>query len=68
MIDKARSNAEIRGMSKAEIEREIRALPRDEALKLQDWLSDYLEDQASLRPEFVASIERGKADLRVSDR
>ena len=51
-------------MSKAEIEREIRALPRDEALKLQDWLSDYLEDQASLRPEFVASIERGKADLR----
>ena len=51
-------------MSKAEIEREIRALPRGEALELQDWLSDYLEDQASLRPEFVASIERGKSDLR----
>ncbi|HKQ38673.1 MAG TPA: hypothetical protein VJ063_11390, partial [Verrucomicrobiae bacterium] len=26
-------------------------------------LSDYLEDQASLRPDFVASIERGKADF-----
>ena len=51
-------------MSKAEIEKEIRALPRGEALELQDWLSDYLEDQAALRPEFVASIERGKADLR----
>ena len=51
-------------MSKAEIEREIRALPRSEVLELQDWLSDYLEDQASLRTEFVASIERGKADLR----
>jgi hypothetical protein len=51
-------------MSKAEIQKEIRSLPRGEALELQDWLSDYLEDQASLRPEFVASIERGKADLR----
>jgi len=51
-------------MSKAEIEREIRALPRDQALELQDWLADYLEDRAELRPEFVASIERGKADLR----
>ena len=64
MIDKAERSAEIRDMSKAEIEREIRALPRDEAFALQDWLSDYLEDQAELQPEFLASIERGKADVR----
>ena len=52
-------------MSKLEaIESEVRNLPREEALELQDWLADYLEDQAELDPEFVASIERGKADLR----
>ena len=51
-------------MSKSEIQREIRDLPRQQALELQDWLADYLEDQAELRPEFAASIERGKADLR----
>ncbi len=33
-------------------------------LERQDWLADYLEDDAALNPEFVASIERGKADLR----
>jgi len=52
-------------MSKLEaIEREIQALPREHALELQDWLADFLEDQAELNPEFVARIERGKADLR----
>ena len=51
-------------MSRAEIESEIRALPREQALEIQDWLSDYLEDQAGLQPDFVASIDRGKADLR----
>lgn len=52
-------------MSKLEvIESEVRQLPRTEALQLQDWLADYLEDQAELRPEFIASIERGQADLR----
>jgi hypothetical protein len=49
-------------MSKAEIEREIRALPREQALEIQDWLSGCLDDQAGLQPDFVASIERGKAD------
>lgn len=38
-------------------------LPREHALELQDWLADFLEDQAELDPEFVASIERGQADL-----
>ena len=52
-------------MSKLEvIESEVRQLPRPEALQLQDWLADYLEDQAELNPEFIASIERGQADLR----
>jgi hypothetical protein len=53
-------------MSKLEaIEAEIRALPRDKAEQLQDWLSAYLEDQAELNPEFVESIERGKADIKA---
>ncbi len=52
-------------MSKLEvIETEVRNLPRDQALELQDWLAEYLEDDAELNPEFLASIERGKADLR----
>jgi hypothetical protein len=45
------------------IEGEVRKLPTIQALQLQDWLADYLEDQAQLNPEFVASIERGQADL-----
>jgi hypothetical protein len=53
-------------MSKLEaIEAEIRTLPRDKAEELQDWLSSYLEDRAELNPEFVKSIERGKADLKA---
>jgi hypothetical protein len=52
-------------MSKLEaIEAEVRKLPPEQALRLQDWLADYLEDQADLNSEFVASIERGQADLR----
>ena len=54
-------------MSKLEaIEAEIRALPREKAEQLQDWLSAYLEDRAELNPEFVKSIERGKADLKAN--
>ena len=45
------------------IESEIRALSREEAERLQDWLSDYLEEDLQVTPEFAASIERGKADL-----
>ena len=52
-------------MSKLEaIKREVLRLPKDQARQLQDWLAEYLEEQAKLRPEFVASIERGQADLR----
>jgi len=52
-------------MSKLEtIEAEVRSLPREQACELQDWLADYLEDEAELNPQFVASIERGQSDLR----
>jgi hypothetical protein len=52
-------------MSKLEvIEAEVRKLPPEQVLQLQDWLADYLEDEAELDPEFIASIERGQADLR----
>ena len=57
--------AEDHAMSRLEaIETEVRKLAREQALQLQDWLADYLEDRAELNPEFLASIERGKADLR----
>jgi hypothetical protein len=52
-------------MSKLEtIEAEVQKLPPEQAAQLQDWLAVYLEDSAELNPEFVASIERGNADLR----
>jgi hypothetical protein len=46
------------------IENEIKALPRNVARELQDWLADYLDDQEELSPEFTASIERGKKDVQ----
>jgi hypothetical protein len=56
----------IYGVSKLEtIEAQIRSLARDEAEELQDWLAEYLEAHAELNPEFVESIERGKADLKA---
>jgi hypothetical protein len=45
------------------IEQEIKSLPRDQVLKLQDWLAEFLDSQEELNPEFIASIERGKQDL-----
>ena len=47
-----------------EIEAAVQKLPVEQVRELQDWLADYLEDDAELNPEFVASIERGQADLR----
>lgn len=48
-------------MSKLEsIKAEVWKLPSEQAMQLQDWLVNYLEDEA----ELVASIERGQADLR----
>jgi hypothetical protein len=47
----------------AEIEAAISKLPLKQAEELNDWLEKWLEDQRELSPEFVASIERGKADI-----
>ena len=43
----------------AEIEAAISRLTLQEAAEVSEWL----EDQRELSPEFVASIERGKADI-----
>jgi hypothetical protein len=47
----------------SEIESAITRLPLNEAEELREWLEQWLEDQRSMTPEFLASIERGKADL-----
>ena len=46
-----------------EIESAISRLPISDAEVLQEWLEQWLEDQRQMTPEFLASIERGKADL-----
>jgi hypothetical protein len=52
-------------MSKLEaIEAEVCKLPQEQLLELQDWLADLLENQAELKEDFLASIDRGEADLR----
>lgn len=53
-------------MSKIEaLEAEIKNLPRHEALELHDWLAEYLESELELKPEFIASIERGKKEIQA---
>ena len=47
----------------AEIESAIAQLSRREAEEVREWLEQRLEDQQEMTPEFLASIERGKADL-----
>ena len=47
----------------AEIESAITRLPVADAEALQEWLEQWLEDQRGMTPEFLAAIERGKADL-----
>jgi hypothetical protein len=47
----------------AEIEAAIARLPLQQAEEVSEWLEQWLEDQREMSPEFVASIERGKADL-----
>ena len=49
--------------SVAEIEAAISKLSLEQAEELNEWLEQWLEDQRELSPEFVASIERGKADI-----
>jgi hypothetical protein len=47
----------------AEIEAAISRLPVKEAEEVREWLEQWLEDQLEMTPEFLASIERGKADI-----
>ncbi len=47
----------------AEIEAAISKLPLEQAEELNEWLEQWLEDQRELSPEFIASIELGKADI-----
>lgn len=47
----------------AEIEAAITKLNRNETEEVREWLEQWMEDQREMTPEFLASIERGKADL-----
>jgi hypothetical protein len=54
----------LRAMSTVtEIETAITKLSRNEAEELREWLEQWIEDQQIITPEFLASIERGNADL-----
>jgi hypothetical protein len=46
-----------------EIESAIARLSRREAEEVREWLEQWLEDQQTMTPEFLASIERGRGDL-----
>ncbi len=47
----------------AEIEAAITRLSLRETEEIREWLEQWIEDQREMTPEFLASIERGKADL-----
>lgn len=46
-----------------EIESAISKLPLEEVRMIKEWLEQWLEDQQTMTPEFLASIERGKEDI-----
>lgn len=46
-----------------EIEAAITKLSPDETVEVREWLEQWIEDQREMTPEFLASIERGNADL-----
>ena len=47
----------------ADIEAAITRLSLKETEEVREWLEQWIEDQREMTPEFLASIERGKADL-----
>jgi hypothetical protein len=47
----------------AEIEDALSRLSLKEAEEVREWLEQWIEDQCEMTPEFLDSIERGKADL-----
>lgn len=46
-----------------EIETAIAKLSPQEMREVAAWLEDFVEDQLEVRPEFLASIDRGNAEL-----
>ena len=46
-----------------EIETAIARLSLKEAEEVREWLEQWLEDQRDMTPDFLASIDRGKADI-----
>ena len=48
-----------------EIKQAIENLPDNEAAELREWLENWLEDQLEVTPEFMASIEKGEAQIRA---
>lgn len=58
------SNAYLAAMSQVEtIEQTIKTLPKEQVIELQEWLQNYLEDLAEIRPEFVARLDRAQQQL-----
>ena len=47
----------------ADIETAITRLSLTETEEIREWLEQWIEDQREMTPGFLASIERGKADL-----
>jgi hypothetical protein len=56
-------------MSKVEeIESAIQKLSREEMEEIRDWLENVLEDQLTLREDFVARIEKSEAEMAQGKR
>ena len=63
-VDATRQRVHLHAMSTvAEIETAITKLSPNEAEEVREWLEQWIEDQREITPEFLASIERGNADL-----
>ena len=63
-VDAAHPRVHLSSMSTvAEIETAITKLSPNEAEEVREWLEQWIEDQREITPEFLASIERGNADL-----
>ncbi len=51
-----------------EIETALSRLSKEEMLQVHDWLENVLEDQLEMTDEFVADIERSKAEMNAGKR
>ncbi len=48
----------------AQIENDVRQLPKAEQRALREWLENLLEDELEFTEDFKAKIERGEQDIR----